>query len=102
MISIVFAFLSYPIFAQNVGIGTATPNTNAVLVINGANQRLLIPRGNATVRNSLNTNAPKGLMMLDTVTNTIWVNNGNGLSTGWLEISNSRVGFFAYATTVQI
>ena len=82
MISIALVFLSYPLFAQNVGIGTLTPNTNAVLDIYGANKGLLIPRGNITFRNSLNTNTAKWLMMFDTVTNTIWVHNGNGLSTG--------------------
>ncbi len=88
-------------FSQNVGIGTDTPHPNAILDINGINKGLLIPRGDAAFR-SLNNNTAKGLLMFDTITNLIWMHNGNGLSSGWQEISNPRIGFFAYATAGQI
>src|SRR6476661_1511819 len=88
-------------FSQNVGVGTDTPHPNAVLDINGVNKGLLIPRGDAAFRSALNSNTAKGLLMFDTITNMIWMHNGNGLGTGWQELSNPRVGFFAYATAGQ-
>ena len=88
-------------FSQNVGIGTDTPHPNAILDINGINKGLLIPRGDAAFRTSLNGNTAKGLLMFDTITNLIWMHNGNALASGWQEISNPRIGFFAYATAGQ-
>jgi hypothetical protein len=85
----IFVLLLFPCFiqAQNVGIGTATPHPNAVLDIKGINKGLLIPRGDAAARAVLNTNTAKGLLICDTVTNTIWIHNGNGLSSGWQSLS---------------
>src|SRR6476646_1408993 len=76
-------------FSQNVGIGTDTPHPNAVLDINGINKGLLIPRGDAAFRSALNSNTAKGLLMFDTITNLIWMHNGNALASGWQEISNT-------------
>ena len=102
--------LFFPCFmqAQNVGIGTTTPHPNAMLDISGINKGLLIPRGDAATRTALNSNTAKGLLMCDTVTNTIWIHNGISgwefLSTGknyWVqngalgtEIKNTNTGGF--------
>lgn len=104
--------------AQSVGINTL-PHPNASLDVSGVNKGLLIPRGDAGTRNSLNLNTAKGLMMYDTSTSTIWVHNGNGNGSGWqslaigpnhwtlsgalgTEITNTNTdGFWsAYASTV--
>lgn len=114
--SLLFAIaILFPVFiySQNVAVnndGTA-PHPNAILDVKGVNKGLLIPRGNAATRTALATNTAKGLMMYDTVTNSIWIHNGNGSSTGWnslsagtnfwqsagalgTEISNSNTGGF--------
>ena len=99
---IITALITLNLSAQNVGIGTDTPHPNAILDINGVNKGLLIPRGNAAFRASLNSNTAKGLLMFDTLSNSIWMHNGNGSASGWQEISNSRIGFFAYSNPGQI
>ena len=76
--------------AQNVGIGTINPHPNAILDVNGKNKGLLIPRGDAATRNILNSNTAKGLLLYDSLTNTMWVHNGNGLISGWNSISNGN------------
>ena len=102
-----------------VGIGTTTPHPNAILDIKGSNKGLLIPRGDAAMRNALNSNNAKGLLMYDTMTNLIWLHIGNGSASGWqslaigtnywkltgalgTEIANTNPGGFwsANATTV--
>ncbi|MDP4264838.1 MAG: hypothetical protein Q8941_20085 [Bacteroidota bacterium] len=88
-------------FSQSVGVGTATPDTNAALDIYSTTKGLLIPRGSAAFRTSLNANTTKGLLMFDTITNSLWAHNGNGLASGWQDISNPRVSFFSYATAGQ-
>lgn len=98
---IITALITGNLFAQNVEIGTDTPHSNAILDINGVNKGLLIPRGDAAFRGSLNSNTAKGLLMVDTLTNSLWMHNGNGFASGWQEIANSKIGFFAYATAGQ-
>jgi hypothetical protein len=85
LLLVFFPFIS---FSQNVGIGTTTPHPNAMLEIKGNNKGILIPRGDAATRTALNTNAAKGLLLCDTVTNTIWIHNGNGLASGWNSLSS--------------
>ena len=48
-----------------VGIGTTFPHPNASLDIKGINKGLLIPRGDVAMRNALNTNNAKGLLMYE-------------------------------------
>ncbi len=75
-------------FSQNVGIGTNTPHSNAILEIKRINKGILIPRGDAATRTALNTNTAKSLLLCDTVTNTIWIHNGNALASGWQNLSS--------------
>jgi len=79
---------AFQLLAQNVGIGTTTPHPNAILDISGNNKGLLIPRGDAGSRSVLNSNTAKGLMMYDTLTSTIWIHDGNGLASGWKNLSS--------------
>lgn len=68
--------------AQNVGIGTATPNMNAALDISSNSRGLLIPRTSTAAR--LAIPAVKGLMLYDTTTSSFWFNNGSN----WIELSS--------------
>ncbi len=54
--------------AQNVGIGTTTPNSSAALHINSTTKGLLIPSMTTTQRNAIVTPA-EGLMIYNTSTN---------------------------------
>lgn len=78
------------LFSQNVAVNNdgSTAHPNAMLDIKGVNKGLLIPRGDAATRTALATNTAKGLMMYDTVTNAIWIHNGNGTAGGWNSLSN--------------
>ena len=61
-------------YAQNIGIGNATPNANAVLDIKSGNKGVLIPRMDSVVRKLIpNT---KGLLVYDTTTSSLWHNDG--------------------------
>jgi hypothetical protein len=80
--------LSLQPMGGSVGIGTTQPHYNAVLDLHGVNKGLLIPRGGANTRANLNGNGAKGLIMFDTITNTIWIHNGNGLPSGWQSVAN--------------
>ncbi len=83
------AIIIFPVWlmAQGVGIQTNTPHPNASLDIRGVNKGLLIPRGDNASRVALNSNNAKGLLMYDTISNTLWMHNGNGLSSGWKSLS---------------
>src|SRR4029078_11642510 len=70
-----------------VGIGTTNPHPNAILDIKGINKGLLIPRGDVAMRNALNANTAKGLLMYDTTANLIWLHIGNGSASGWQSLS---------------
>lgn len=59
------------LFAQNVGIGTTTPNPSAALEIRSSNRGLLIPRMNSFDR-VLIANPANGLMVYDTTQNRIY------------------------------
>jgi Calx-beta domain len=70
----VTCFLFLPVQSQNVGIGTATPNNNAVLDIQSTSKGILIPRMDSTTR-KLIPNVP-GLLVYDSTTKTLWQNTG--------------------------
>ena len=68
----IISFLAFvlPCFiaiAQNVGIGTALPNTNALLDVSSTDKGLLIPRMNASQRTAIASPA-KGLLIYQTET----------------------------------
>ena len=69
----VFFFLSSK--CQSVGIGTTSPNGNAILDLVDSTKGLLIPRIDSTHRLAIpNT---KGLIVYDTTTQGFWYNDGN-------------------------
>lgn len=65
------------VFAQNVGIGTSTPNPKAALEIKSTSKGLLIPSMTTSQRFAITT-PPSGLMVYDTDKNEFYHYNGSG------------------------
>jgi len=73
MKSILILFISIfggTIFAQNVGIGTSTPNLNAKLDVESNNSGLLPTRLTTVQRNAI-VSPPEGLLIYNTTTKCI-------------------------------
>lgn len=73
-----------PVQSQSVGIGTLTPDNNAILDIKSNTKGMLIPRTSTVSRLAI-VNPAKGLMLYDTITGSFWFHNG----VAWSEISQS-------------
>lgn len=77
----------YSVHAQtnnNVGIGTLSPNANAVLDVTSTTKGMLTPRMTTTEKNTLGSNmttTEAGMLVYDTDTQTFWYWDGNS----WLE-----------------
>ena len=78
-------FLMVTTHAQNVGIGTTTPNANAALEIKSNTKGLLMPRLSTTARNNI-TNVAKGMLVYDTTRAGFYYHDGGK----WLPISQSN------------
>ena len=63
-LSLSIALIAHTALAQNVGIGTTTPDSNAILEIESSSKGLLIPRL-TTVQIQDITSPPKGLLVFD-------------------------------------
>lgn len=61
--------------AQNIGVGTNSPDASAALEIKATGQGLLIPRTSTATRTSI-VNPARGLVLYDTTTNSFWFHNG--------------------------
>lgn len=81
---ILFVFFGYTVAAQNVGIGTNTPNASALLDVTSTTKGLLIPRMTAAQRTAIASPAT-GLMVYETTTNSIWIYNG----AAWIQQSSA-------------
>jgi hypothetical protein len=64
-LTLVISFVFSIAFAQNVGIGTATPNSSAAIDIVDSAKGILIPRMTMLQRNAIN-NPAEGLMVYQT------------------------------------
>jgi hypothetical protein len=73
-------------FAQNVGIGTATPNASAQLDVSSTTKGMLVPRMTDAEKNAI-TSPPQGLMIFNITTNSFQFYNG----VAWLNISHSGI-----------
>ena len=71
--------------AQNVGIGTTTPDNSAILDIKSSTKGLLIPRMSSAAVAAI-PNPAKGLLVLDTVNNQLLVNMGSPAVPNWQTI----------------
>jgi hypothetical protein len=92
--SFIFALLVQNIQAQNVGIGTTTPNTNAALEISSSTKGLLIPRTSTASRNGIAA-PPKGLMVYDTSFSAFYYyDGGRWLPVGEKNYDSSSIDYF--------
>jgi hypothetical protein len=80
-----FIVVSVCMQAQNVGIGTTTPNTNAALEISSNSKGLLIPRTSTTSRTAI-ANPPKGLMVYDSSFSAFYYYDGGK----WLPVGDKN------------
>jgi len=85
--------LSIGATAQNVGIGTPSPNANAKLDITATDKGLLIPRMDSVHRKAISNTI--GLLVYDSTTKSFWYNNGvawqnmAASASGWLLTGNN-------------
>jgi hypothetical protein len=91
MKKIIFFFIAIiflnQVHAQNVGIGTNTPNSNAMLEVSSNTKGFLLPRTSTATR--ITIPAVKGLLVYDTTTNNFWFNDG----VNWIESLNGNNGW---------
>ena len=62
---LILPVMVFNLAAQNIGIGTNTPNASALLEIKANNKGLLIPRTSTSSRTAIDAPA-KGLLVYDT------------------------------------
>ncbi len=85
--------ISFTVFAQNVGIGTAAPNASSQLDITSTSKGLLIPRMSTSAITSI-SNPAKGLMVYDSLKSLLMVNTGTPLSPNWQPVAaNTNSGW---------
>ena len=73
----IFVLLQICTYAQNVGIGTATPAASAKLDVSSTTQGFLPPRMTTTQRDVI-TGPADGLIIFNTTTNSLQIKNSSG------------------------
>lgn len=86
---LIFIVASVTTTAQNIGIGTTTPNSSAILELKASDRGLLIPRTSTASRTAI-VNPAKGLMIYDSTSSSFWFHNG----IVWTQIGASANGWF--------
>jgi trimeric autotransporter adhesin len=72
------------VMAQNVGIGTSTPEASAMLDVTSATKGMLVPRMLTAQRTAIVSPA-RGLLVFDNTTNSFWFYTGSA----WNEVSTT-------------
>ena len=98
-------FSAVIINAQNIGIGTNSPNGSSILDITSTSKGLLIPRMTTALRTTI-ASPILGLLVFDTDTKTIWTHDGSawknlytsgGLSLPFSQSVNTAIPAFQIA-----
>ncbi|ARV07156.1 hypothetical protein BTO04_10860 [Polaribacter sp. SA4-10] len=77
-------FITTTTFAQ-IGINTVIPDISAALDITSTTGGLLVPRMTETQRDAIS--AAKGLVLFNTTTNTLQINEGDATTANWVSLS---------------
>lgn len=80
----IFSFLCLSVSAQNVGIGTNTPQSSAILDVTSTEKGFLPPRMTTAQRNAIE-NKTAGLLIFNTTTNCVEMYNG----ASWINLCSS-------------
>ncbi|MES2849152.1 MAG: tail fiber domain-containing protein [Bacteroidota bacterium] len=72
----IFYFSILISYAQSVGIGTTTPNSNAMLEIRSNSKGVLMPRLSTASKNAM-ANVPKGMMVYDSTVSAFYYHDGS-------------------------
>ena len=89
--------LAATVTQAQVGIGTASPNSTAILDITASAKGLIVPRMTTTQRGAINTpNA--GLLIYNTTTNALEIANSSSL---WVNLSTGATASAATGTTAS-
>ena len=86
-----FTFYAFNAISQNIGIGTNTPHTNAILDINSANKGLLLPRLADT--NAVSGTKPAGLTIYSNSDNKLYFYNGTKWQSSAASVSNDSLWY---------
>ena len=88
LLFVAFSLLTSLLFAQNqnVGIGTATPDSSAMLDVRSTDKGILVPRLTTSQREAI-SNVANGLLVYDTETNSFWFFQDND----WEELVGGSV-----------
>jgi hypothetical protein len=76
-------------YAQ-IGINNENPDASAALDITSTTRGLLVPRMTAAQRDAIS--AAKGLVLFNTTTNTLQINEGDATTANWLSLTASTCG----------
>lgn len=76
-------------FSQNVGIGTTTPNSSAMLDLTSTSKGLLVPRMTTGSVVAI-SNPARGLLVYDSSVNLLLANKGTGENPAWQPVDNNN------------
>lgn len=93
----------FNVTAQNVGIGTSSPDSKAMLDITSTSKGVLVPRVTTSERNAISASGsmPDGLLVFDTDFSSFYYWNAalNAGAGDWTPLDNTSVAWFEEGTT---